>query len=118
MILLKYRQAFEDFINQYDKVYQSSSDKELHFSAFKSSLQFVVSENAKNLSYTLKINSFADQTVEEFTGKRLGLSSPTRSHAKLWKGMPYLGMDFYSGEELPSRVDWVEHGAVTPVKDQ
>jgi len=114
----KYRQAFENFISQYDKTYQSSSDKELHFVAFKTSMQFVESENAKNLSYTLKINSFADQTVDEFTGKRLGLSSPTRSHKKLWKGMPYLGMDFYSGEELPSRVDWVEQGAVTPVKDQ
>jgi len=32
--------------------------------------------------------------------------------------MPYLGMDFYSGEDLPSRVDWIEKGAVTTVKDQ
>jgi len=113
-----YRQAFEDFINQYDKVYQSSADKETHFDAFKTSLQYVEAENAKNHPYTLKINSFADQAVEEFKSNRLGLSSPTRSHQKLWKGMPYLGMDFYSGEELPSRVDWTEQGAVTPVKDQ
>lgn len=113
-----YKEAFESFIIQYGKVYESSQEKASHFAAFKASLQFVEAENAKDLSYKLRINSFADQTVEEFVGNRLGLSSPTRSHQKLWKGMPYLGMDFYSGEELPSRVDWVEQGAVTPVKDQ
>lgn len=114
----EYRLAFDNFINQYDKVYESAADKESHFDVFKSSLQYVESENAKNLSYTVKINSFADQSVEEIKSKRLGLSSPTRSHQRLWAGMPYLGMDFYSGEELPSRIDWTEQGAVTPVKDQ
>jgi len=32
--------------------------------------------------------------------------------------LPYLGRHEYSGASLPSSVDWVSRGAVTPVKDQ
>jgi hypothetical protein len=113
-----YEQAFKEFITKYEKVYETSEERLKAFDAFKKNYLYVEAENVKNHSYQLGLNIFADQTPEKFYSARLGLSVP--SHPKLWAtmGMVNLGTDDYSGATLPSSVDWVKDGAVTPAKNQ
>lgn len=111
-----YEEAFKQFVAKYEKVYDSVEQRLAAFDAFKRNYAYVEAENGKKNSYQLELNMFADQTPENFGSTRLGLSVP--SHGKLWAGMPHLGTDAYSGAALPSSVDWVKDGAVTPVKNQ
>merc|ERR1712032_701937 len=69
--------------------------------------------NARNLSYTLGVNQFADLTSDEITKGYTGLKPKN-----LWGALPNLGTDKYSGEALADSVDWTTKGAVTPVKNQ
>merc|ERR1712093_409932 len=70
--------------------------------------------NAKNLSYTLGVNQFADLTTDEFEAQYTGLKKPDN----VWGDLPYLGQHKYSGAAIPSSVDWSQKGAVTPIKNQ
>jgi xylem cysteine proteinase len=57
----------------------------------------------------MAVNKFADMTAREWRAKYLGLANNT------------YGNRTYSpvkATALPASVDWTEHGAVTPVKDQ
>ncbi|KAI5067122.1 hypothetical protein GOP47_0017650 [Adiantum capillus-veneris] len=65
-------------------------------------------------SHKLGLNRFADLSIEEFRRKHLGLHRPSvvppvnllRQRRSACRSRP------------PSSVDWRQHGAVTPVKDQ
>jgi hypothetical protein len=109
--------AFEAFVAKYGKVYASLEERAARFEVFAANFALVEAENAKGKSYKLAINEFADVPIEEFRGQRLGYS-PAEHQKTLRLGSPFLGTDLYSGEELPESVDWVQDGAVTPVKDQ
>jgi len=108
--------AFKDFVAKYDRVYASPEEEAHRFLVFESKLEFIQAENAKNSSFFLVINEFADQTAEEFKSTRFGMIAPPAE--KLWAGAPHLGTDVYSGAPLPTSVDWVPKGAVTHVKNQ
>lgn len=108
--------AFKEFMTKYGRVYESPEEEHRKFLIFDASYRVVQAQNAKNDSYTLAINEFADQAVSEFQSTRLGLSAPVAK--KMWGSLPYLGLDLYRGISLPSSVDWVAKGAVTPLKDQ
>merc|ERR1712118_600201 len=94
----------------------SHAEARLRFSVWKANRQFVEESNAKDHSYILELNEFADQTPYEFKSGRFGLSVP--SAERLWGGLPHLGTDSYSGAPLPSSIDWTAKGAVTPPKNQ
>jgi C1A family cysteine protease len=113
-----HEQAFKEFVAKYEKVYDTDEERAKAFDAFKRNYAYVKAENTKNHSYQLGLNIFADQTPERFYSARLGLSVP--SHPKLWAvmGLAHLGTDEYSGATLPSSVDWLKDGAVTPPKNQ
>merc|ERR1712032_1707721 len=54
-------------------------------------------------------------TADEFASVYMnGWKKPTGT----WGGLPHLGTHSYSGAPLSKSVDWTEHGAVTPVKNQ
>jgi hypothetical protein len=84
------------------------------FDAFKGNVDIIEKVNGKNLSYRLGINQFADLTADEFASQYTGLKKPK----KVWGELPYLGRHAFSGDALAASVDWVEKGAVTPVKNQ
>jgi hypothetical protein len=86
-------------------------------------LVFIQIHNQKDLSYTLGHNEFSDLTWEEFQQRnRLGQHSPG-----LWHAPRARFTDDTASTQLrrrrratqrPEEVDWVDKGAVPPVKNQ
>lgn len=110
------KQAFKNFITKYDRKYSGPEEEARRFKIFEKTYNFIKEENAKVKTFFLVINEFADQAGEEFNSTHFGMTAPPSG--KLWAGLPRLGVDHYSGAPLPESVDWVEKGAVNPVKNQ
>jgi len=67
--------------------------------------------NAKGLSYKLGHNHMSDWTEAEFK-RLLGYKVPEDFERGEYEYLPFEGL------EAPASVDWRQHGAVTPVKNQ
>jgi C1A family cysteine protease len=113
----KYTIAFSDFVTKYGRTYISPEEEQQRFTIFEDNYKLIERHNALNHSYKLSVNDFADQGVVEFKSARLGLAPP-RERSPMWGNLPSLGMDLYSGADLPASVDWTTKGAVTPMKNQ
>jgi len=108
-----YLMMFDNFKMKYGKVYNGIDEESVRFANFKANVDIIVATNAKNLTYSLGVNEFADLTSDEFAATYTGLKP-----ASLWSGLPRLGTFEYDGADLPSSVDWTTQGVVTPVKNQ
>ena len=109
------RIQFSDFIITHNKQY---SDDELitRFSIFKDNIQKIEKHNSENHTWKMSINRFADLTVDEFKVQYI---------SKINDNKDLLGVDRIKIEDLDVKIsdlqdeiDWVDKGAVTPVKDQ
>lgn len=93
----------------------SNGDVVRRFNIFKeNALNIHASNKRSNVGYKLRLNKFADMTVDEFravyTRARSGFTS-----------MPHDGHSVEKAalaESIPESVDWRVRGAVTSVKDQ
>ncbi|KAF4717745.1 hypothetical protein FOZ62_005166, partial [Perkinsus olseni] len=92
-------------------------DDDHRMAVFDENLHYIESENAKGLSYTLKIGPFAHLTNAEFGETMFGESPRFSSQRPLGTAA---NMEESSGsiEELPKSVNYVTKGWVTDVKDQ
>merc|ERR1712107_924155 len=108
-----YLMMFDNFKMKYGKVHGGIDEESVRFANFKANVDIIVATNAKNLTYFLGVNEFADLTSDEFAATYTGLKP-----ASLWSGLPRLGTFEYDGADLPSSVDWTTQGVVTPVKNQ
>jgi C1A family cysteine protease len=102
--------AFIAHVTKYNKKYDGVEEFFKRFNIFKSNVAYIESENAKNHSYSLGLNEFADMTRAEFFSQMTGLL-PERPAGREVHTAP---ADF---APLDS-VDWRSKGAVTPVKNQ
>lgn len=108
----EYKNAFHSFLNTYEKNY-TTPELLQRYDTFKTNLDTINEHNAKNLSWTMGVNQFTDWTPMEFSAWVKRGSGGGFVNVKKEKKFP---------EELETpqcdSVDWVEEGAVTPVKNQ
>ncbi|CAH8360144.1 unnamed protein product [Eruca vesicaria subsp. sativa] len=107
---------FQTWLSTHGKSYVNAlGEKQRRFEIFKDNLRFVDQHNAKNLSYQLGLNRFADLTVKEYQGLLAGGfdHEPTQRARRVSHRYVSLAED-----QLPESVDWRKEGAVTAVKDQ
>jgi xylem cysteine proteinase len=102
---------FISHVQKYQKAYEGAGEFFKRFHIFQENLAYIQSENAKNHSYTLGLNEFADMTREEFFSAYTGLMPAPRRSGKVFT-VP----DNYVSPNAD--VDWRTQGAVTPIKNQ
>ncbi|VFQ75939.1 unnamed protein product [Cuscuta campestris] len=107
---------YEQWMEQYGRAYSNETEKTQRFSVFRDNAIFIDSFNrAGNHSYTLAINEFADLTNDEFRSSRMGYVPPPPPVAGNATAMPFI---YENVTDPPPAVDWIKHGAVTPIKNQ
>jgi xylem cysteine proteinase len=101
---------FISHVQRFERKYEGADEFFKRFHIFKENLAYIQSENAKNHSYTLGLNEFADMTRDEFYSAYTGLMNAPRAN----------GAVFTAPENFQplDSVDWRSKGAVTPVKNQ
>ena len=109
--------TFEDWVHKFEIKFHD----EIHFISvyriWNENNNFIEKINSMNLSYTLGHNQFSGMDEVQF---RDYLGYQSENIQKLNSQTQYLrGSNEYIIESsLPTNIDWVEKGAVTPVKDQ
>ncbi|KAL5789652.1 hypothetical protein ACOSQ2_004540 [Xanthoceras sorbifolium] len=111
ILLNKFEHQFLEFKKNYNKVYNTEEENEYRFGVFMSNLLKARRHQKLDPSATHGITKFSDLTPSEFHGKffpsdKLQLPSSIYNAPNL------------STNDLPSKFDWRDKGAVTRVKDQ
>jgi len=107
-----YQSMFSAFVKKYNKEY-THDEFFNRFAIFKNNYDFIRIHNAKNSTYTLAINEFADMTFAEFHKQMTGLKPVDRTYLR---GLNTMEVDPHF--KAPSAIDWRQKNAVTPVKNQ
>ena len=104
--------SFTNWTAQFNKSYNSPSEYDFRHAIFNHNLELINDHNANgNASWSMDLNQFADLTGAEFKQQYITggyFVNPLRFAAE--------SPTIYTA--LPSSVDWTQHGAVTPVKNQ
>ena len=106
---------FEEFRKRFNKKYNGISELSHRFEIFSSNVKDIIFHNHDNTqNYTRGVNAFTDLTTAEFKAKmipgyfqkhKLMFGSSCRTYKP-------------TGDRVDDSMDWREHNAVTPVKDQ
>ena len=107
----QYEFLFTRFVEQYDKKYETNNFF-ARFNIFKSNLDMILAHNAKNLSWTMAVNQFADYTTEEFEAM-MGLNNVVEApfaHSLLTAPVKNI--------KIAESIDWRAKNVVNPVKNQ
>jgi C1A family cysteine protease len=100
--------SFTHWAKFHGKVYRPT-ERDYRNYVFNTNVERIYLHNTfSNATWTMAVNKFADMTTREWSSKYFGLLNQTYNRSFL----------FVKPGALPASVDWTEHGAVTPVKDQ
>ena len=97
---------FQEFVDKYEKKYDSLIEFEKRMEIFKENIHFIEDHNSKNLPFKLGVNRFADMSNDEFMSNNRMLPFQQKCDK------------FSATSTSPDAVDWRDHNAVTGVKDQ
>eukprot|EP00930_Biecheleria_cincta_P071237 TRINITY_DN58751_c0_g1_i1.p1 TRINITY_DN58751_c0_g1~~TRINITY_DN58751_c0_g1_i1.p1 ORF type:complete len:475 (-),score=113.42 TRINITY_DN58751_c0_g1_i1:169-1593(-) len=111
-IIIGDQEKFQEFVKLHNKNYSSASEWEARLRTFVDNLKTVYQvQQAEEGSATYShLSPFADLNPDEFS-QRHGLLSPENFAASE-------NVEILDTTDLPSSIDWVEKGAVNPVKNQ
>lgn len=105
---------FEEFVKKYNKNYRDG-ERQTRLEIFKRNIVHIEAKNAEEVGAygesIYGVNSLSDLDAVEFTQNYLGLRIPPGMH-NLSTFVPR------SSSLVPSSIDWVGKGAVTPIKNQ
>jgi hypothetical protein len=101
---------FEDWVKTFAIKFRDEHHYDNAFLTWVSNNKYIEEINSKNLSYSLGHNQFSGMDQAEFQ-TYLGLSGELQVGARQYE----VSVDV---SELPSSVDWIKAGGVTPVKNQ
>jgi hypothetical protein len=102
---------FEDWLRRFSISIKNDLHFDQLFKNWRDNHAFILTTNAKNLSYELGHNQFSGMNQEEFK-QYLGFSNLDFNPTNNLRKEPIV----VNG--LPTSVDWTKAGGVTPVKDQ
>lgn len=101
------RDAFDRFVEKYEKAY-SSSELQERYEIFAENYRKIIKHNEEGHSYSFGINQFSDMTSEEF--KKTYLFPKEVQKSKNYK--------YLDNSKADSTIDWVAMGKVDKVRDQ
>lgn len=104
--------AFSAWAVMHGKTYSENGEFVIREQIYNDNVEKIEAHNAKNLTYSMTVNEFADLTEKEFITQYTGLLATPRSLSDVSFGTLQ--------EALPQddEVDWVKNGAVNPIKNQ
>jgi C1A family cysteine protease len=110
-----YELLFTNWAKEHNRVYETEDFFE-RYHIFRTNLDFVMAENAKNQTHELAMNQFGDLTWDEFRAQRMGYQRDSNDEVRSLNALPFT--DKLVGDEVAAAIDWRDKGIVTPVKDQ
>lgn len=115
----KEERLFVEFLEAYDKTYDSEDEKQRRYKIFQENLNFI-EELQRNEQGTGRygVTMFADLTREEFRQRHLGLRPDLLEHEQHGSNNIPLPMAEIKDIPIPEEFDWRHHNVVTPVKNQ
>jgi len=122
---LNTREVFQAWAQDFGKTYATIEESAHRFSLWVANLERISQTNSQKLSYKLRLNQFADLTDDEFKVKVHGHKGSCLQHnsnvprisTKIGAKMSNM-KNLAQPSTLPSSVDWVSQGVVTPIKNQ
>lgn len=111
LVETEYEMLFTQFVKQHNKEYETPTEFFHRYNIFKSNLDYILRhESNPARTFTLGMNKFGDLTNQEFVAQYLAYKPSLRSSRPTARPN--------NTANLPSSVNWVSAGAVTPVKNQ
>jgi len=106
---------FEAWMKKYNKHYGSLEEQMYRQRVFKDNVMRIEGMNSNSNGATYGINAFADRTMNELRRTRV-----SRSFSKMMKDvkMNHVVAPSANVDKLPKNFNWVDHGAVSGVRDQ
>ena len=103
--------SFNEWSTEYGKRY-GPTERDYRISIYNDNIAKIEAHNAKNLSWTMGVNQFADLTEDEFKARFTGGLRQAK------KSLRRAAVGPFNVTANPTSVDWSQKGAVTPVKNQ
>jgi cathepsin F len=119
---------FENFITKHGKEYKNNAEKALRFARFKKNLGIMNAMKLRNIKHQVGITKHMDLSPQEFEDQLLGFvdendTTQSVNNVGLTKISSFLqlairGRSRSQAYILPTRFDWRDSGAVSPIRDQ